>query len=882
MHARVFKECRALAPTWVVALLVVLAPILIWPLTRDSDSVLVVATFGFGLSAALLSVASFGKEFAQGTYGLLLAQPISRWRLWWEKTLVLGAALGTALLVFVGTVLVFVHVRNPYTGPFANTPAGELVLVGALLAGAAYGGGLFLTLLLRQANGAFWLAIFFPAAVCLGAGWLAHALWGEETDTGWTMIVTLVLYAVATYGVGLRLFLKREDVPWLAGDVTIPLVAPSWLVGGTEAARPGRRFGALRALLYKELHLQEVNLLGSLLFFALFVGVALAKRSDAKIGGIPLGEILLGLYFLIWILLPFLIGAVSIGEERRLGLLEWQQSLPVSRRRQFLAKLLSAYALSALLTGLLPWVLDLLGYLWTGDSVTGVVKMVLDTNPGPLAHSGFWVMVGVFALAGVTATTAGVFASSLARNLLQALSLIVELVAAIWVLASLFLLVYSGWSPVPLPLLGLVGLPILLVVLGWSAFRNYVEAVPGARLWLRNLAVVGLTCGCIFGITAAIYARAWEVIMPGPGLSSFRVTGPAAPRIVAQLLPCSVLLPDGTLWEWGPHPPFEQRPEQIGPPGAWRDVASSVMRGKEKGIQVVGLKPDGTLWRWRFAWSGDDYRRQTEPAPLGTEHNWEAIAGGGVHFLALKTDGSLWAWGINDAGELGDGTTADRDQPVRIGSDTNWLQVAAGWGTSLAVKTDGTLWEWGRVNEPGTVVQSGPRQLRACTSPRRVGEGTNWLRACVCASGDNGSLAIQKDGSLWVWGHLKPQPPGLPPFAVQGPTRLGQDRDWQSVTGWYGYLMVGLKNDGSLWWWRHPRAGEFPPIEPDQVRFRCKSSQKSWLAVGALGSMEALALAADGSLWIWGDEAAEREPTRLIPPTQRLRLVARLARSASR
>jgi ABC-type transport system involved in multi-copper enzyme maturation permease subunit len=120
---------------WIVALLVVVAPILVWPVTRDNDSVLVFATFGFGLSAVLLSVESFGKEFAHGTYGLLLAQPVSRWLLWREKTLVLGAALGSVLVVFVGAVLVFRLVQNPVTGPFAGLSAGDLALVSFLIMG---------------------------------------------------------------------------------------------------------------------------------------------------------------------------------------------------------------------------------------------------------------------------------------------------------------------------------------------------------------------------------------------------------------------------------------------------------------------------------------------------------------------------------------------------------------------------------------------------------------------------------------------------------------------------------------------------------------------------------------------------------------------------
>ncbi len=64
-----------------------------------------------------------------------------------------------------------------------------------------------------------------------------------------------------------------------------------------------------------------------------------------------------------------------------------------------------------------------------------------------------------------------------------------------------------------------------------------------------------------------------------------------------------------------------------------------------------------------------------------------------MHSLALKTDGSLWAWGLNDQGQLGDGTNEWRLSPVQV--LTGVAAVAAGSTHSLAFKTDGSLWTWG-------------------------------------------------------------------------------------------------------------------------------------------------------------------------------------------
>jgi alpha-tubulin suppressor-like RCC1 family protein len=880
MHARILKECRALVPMWGAAMLLVVAPLLVWPVTRDGGTVLVTAMFGFAWSVALLSVASFGKEFAQGTFSLLLTQPISRWRLWWEKTLVLGAALASVVLVFMGTALVSVLVRDPASGPFSDWSAGRFALIALLMAGAAYGGGLCLTLLLRQANGAFWLALVLPCAACLGVGWLAHKLWGEDVDMVWVIAVALAGYALFAYVLGLRLFLRNQDAAWLAGDVTFPL-APACLVNRTAPAQPGRRFGKLTALLNKELHLQQVSLLCAALFVLLFVASAVAKRSEIKVLEIALHELVLGIAVMIWVLMPFLVGAVTIAEERRLGILEWQQSLPVSRRRQFLAKLLPACLLSVALAAVLPWLLEALVYASTGESMTGIMERIRESAGWKGLVLGLWVTLGLPVLASILATTVGVFASSLVRNLLHALSLVFVLLVAAWGLVGVFLLAYEAprIQPGPSGLLALIGLPALLLVLCWLAYRNYREAVPGARLWLKNLAVLGILCVCVFGTTAALYARAWEVFLPDPRISSVHVNGPAAPKVLSQLYPFFILLPDGTLWEWKSGAAFREQPEEIGPRGAWRDVASRVLQGKSHTIEAVALKPDGTLWSWLYFSSTNApstnsiFRRQTEPVQFGTDRDWKAIAGGGNYYLALKTDGSLWAWGKNDKGQLGDGTTMDREQPVRIGSDTNWAQFTAGWGATLAVKTDGTLWEWGGVQLVGSSPQPGPQEQPVCPSPRRVDQGTNWARVAVSFAG--GGLAIQVDGSLWKWGDYGIGRPGVMPV-IRGPTRVGNDSDWVEVNG-FGNYKVGLKRDGSLWSARTQEMGYPVGIDSWKEPFSRRSSQKPWLAVGTLGSDSAIALAADGSLWIWGTLSEEESGVRLIPPSMRPRLVARLA-----
>lgn len=55
---------------------------------------------------------------------------------------------------------------------------------------------------------------------------------------------------------------------------------------------------------------------------------------------------------------------------------------------------------------------------------------------------------------------------------------------------------------------------------------------------------------------------------------------------------------------------------------------------------------------------------------------WKQISSGGAHTLGLKDDGTLWAWGLNSTGQLGDGTTINKNTPVQIGTDNDWSLIA--------------------------------------------------------------------------------------------------------------------------------------------------------------------------------------------------------------
>ena len=275
-------------------------------------------------------------------------------------------------------------------------------------------------------------------------------------------------------------------------------------------------------------------------------------------------------------------------------------------------------------------------------------------------------------------------------------------------------------------------------------------------------------------------------------------------------------------------------------------------------VFVAVIRTDGTLWEADLGLADPPGFVQ-----IGSG-TWKSLAMGRAHTMAVNTDGSLWGWGWNEHGQLGDGTTEDRQAPVQIGIDTDWASVWAGWGQTVALKTDGSLWAWGlwEMDEAGQPVdvgrhlpvQVGPDTDWASLSTRGIGfpmaiktDGSLWILwpapvqigySTDWASVDSGGMAIKTDGSLWALD-------GMIAWAEYGgpvpmPVQVGTDTDWASVVGGLGFW--GLKTDGSLW-------GHYDfDATPVQV-----AAGRIWSAV-SLWYGPLFAIDVDGGLW-WYERA---------------------------
>ncbi|MDP7003380.1 MAG: hypothetical protein QF911_07450, partial [Candidatus Thalassarchaeaceae archaeon] len=93
-----------------------------------------------------------------------------------------------------------------------------------------------------------------------------------------------------------------------------------------------------------------------------------------------------------------------------------------------------------------------------------------------------------------------------------------------------------------------------------------------------------------------------------------------------------------------------------------------------------------------------DSSTPTQTSSLGAGRTAVAISAGDAHTCALLDDGSVSCWGRNSWGQLGDGTTGDRDTPTptsSLGANRTAVAISAGASHTCAILDDGSVSCWG-------------------------------------------------------------------------------------------------------------------------------------------------------------------------------------------
>jgi hypothetical protein len=228
--------------------------------------------------------------------------------------------------------------------------------------------------------------------------------------TRFYVLYPLTLYVAVVYLLGCFRFARFETVGRSGAPLDVlllierPLAAARKRLGGGTA-------GPWTQLLLKELHLQQVNLILAGLFTLGFLGLAGLKVARPMTSGFFLD----GLLALWWFSLPLVAGALATAEERNLGLLESQLTLPPSHARQWAVKSAVMFAVAGGLGVALPFLLRSLAMGRWGvitdasidprTAACALLSVTLGMYLSSFASSPLRAIVGALALAAAAITT---------------------------------------------------------------------------------------------------------------------------------------------------------------------------------------------------------------------------------------------------------------------------------------------------------------------------------------------------------------------------------------------------------------------------------------------------------------------------------------------
>jgi ABC-type transport system involved in multi-copper enzyme maturation permease subunit len=453
-----------------------------------------IVAYGFFGGLALIAAMGFGQELHDRTLSLLLTQPRGRPSVWSQKILIIAVAVATATLVEIGLLT---GISNWYSGNElwdalrASFSPADLFMAGCFLV-ATICSSAYWTLVARSIIGGlvFAVAAQFLSAVGVWLIWAKLSGYDrpfEEPPTFVVLAATTLAYSGILLWLGWRKFTRLELRSSGLGEQSFALSAADRRRVWTRILVCGSTHRILN-FVRKELRLLKpiVQLAG--VFVLCWIGLVALQwlRREQNIS--YLFEVITCLYAPVTCLL---VGCISLGEEKALGMTTSQLALPFSPWLQWLLKL-AVCVVTAVILGL---ALPVLLFLTTGGRALHESGLIND--------GGIWAVVCISGLM----LLLGYWAITLAPNTLQAA--LMAIAAGITLPALAGLGIYCGILAVGAGLRGdqvaLIwrdtAISAAILLLGQSLFQFRATTSAGSKIFTYSCALAGLVLGMSFLVT---------------------------------------------------------------------------------------------------------------------------------------------------------------------------------------------------------------------------------------------------------------------------------------------------------------------------------------------------------------------------------------------
>src|SRR5262245_49460976 len=177
------------------------------------------------------------------------------------------------------------------------------------------------------------------------------------------------------------------------------------------------------------------------------------------------------------------------------------------------------------------------------------------------------------------------------------------------------------------------------------------------------------------------------------------------------------------------------------------------------------------------------------------------LAAGGAYTCGLVSDGTAFCWGQNTNGQLGDGTTTNRDAPAAVMTTLKFSSITTGVEHTCGLTREGVALCWGR-NDRGQLGDGGigPRTL-----PTAVATELRFRAITAGGSFIGQTCALTAGGAAYCWGDNERGQLGrgfadpLVPHPLPAPV-IG-DVAFTAISAGLGRHVCGLTSTGAAYCW---------------------------------------------------------------------------------
>lgn len=320
----------------------------------------------------------------------------------------------------------------------------------------------------------------------------------------------------------------------------------------------------------------------------------------------------------------------------------------------------------------------------------------------------------------------------------------------------------------------------------------------------------------------------------------------------------AVITENNELWMWG----------------KWTDISTTVFLNSLKPARVMEnvksvnfednatlsiLQKDGSLWQWGskdlFA-SGGSAHLQPEKLADGIREYYQV----GDLRAYLKMDGSLWIWGKNSYGQIGNGAKSNiwTNEPYNTLNGVS--RFSTDGSTCCALCSDGSFWVWGKPGPGKTIHPGSPDSTKPYCVMYNV---VDYLQ-------DTGSFISyytvrKRDGSVWAWGGAEEDPvtgeDEYPKLILSSVVSFTSDHTGVKPS------FAAIDKYGTLWVWGESKYGNLGVGKTDNGS--TSNPSETFLPVTKLmenvksvylSELTGAAIQTDGSYWGWGQNGTTYNP----------------------